>query len=160
MKNVMIVIAFTFGMIAGAQVSMDLPAVSKIMIDDNAIVEIKYAPTSRIQFSGTQQEFINRVATDSGVLMIKDNQSGKKIRARIYTANLSAIQISGNADVTVEGFNTINQLSVSIKENSKLDMGNIKINNLLIDQEKSSTVIAPGAKSTQLIMDGALIDTY
>lgn len=159
MKNFLLLFAFAIGMMVQAQISMDLPSVSKIMIEDNATVEIRYSPTSKIQFSGSQQEFNDRVVADSELLMIKGNSSTKPVRARIYTSSLDAIQIAGNANVTVEGFSVLDRLNVYAKDNGELDLGKIKINSLLVEQNGSSKVSAPGAKNTRLIKDGVLTAT-
>ena len=157
MKNLLLMGAFAIGMVVQAQVSMDLPSISKIMVDDASSVEIRYGLSNKIQYSGSEEEFNDLVKATSGSLIIKGSakmDSNKRIR--IYLRDFSGIQVSGNSNVTVEGFKILERLNISAKDNAVLDMGTTPINKLMIDQEGSSTVTADGAKSTTLIKDGML----
>ena len=155
MKNLILVAAIIVAGIAHAQVSTEIDNYSKIKIDGNASVEILYSTDSRIQYSGSMEELNKNISKDSEKLMIEGDD--KNVRIRIFTNNLKAIQASGSARVLVNGFTSLSSLNVQTTENARLDLGDIRIENLSISQNDDSTVKSTGAISKTVIRNGKLV---
>ncbi|PRP67174.1 GIN domain-containing protein [Nonlabens agnitus] len=157
MKNLLLGIMLAIAGISTAQVSMEIDGFSSIKIDSDAIIEIRYAPTSKIQFNGSMEDMKSMISSTSNRLQVNGGNSATKIR--IYTRDLNAIQISGAASVTVNGFNALDRLTVMTNESASLDLGNTRINNLSINQSGNSNVTATGATSKTVIKDGVVVSS-
>ena len=134
---------------------METSSFTTIDIDSDATIEIRYSPSAKIQSSGSMDDLKSMVSTSANRLNLKGGDSNSKMR--IYTRSLNAIKVSGNANVTVEGFSSIDKLTVMTDENAKLDLGSTKINDLSINQNGNSSVNSTGAATTMLIKDGNMV---
>jgi hypothetical protein len=158
MRTLLFIIAMATGFCSTGQVSMDLEDFSRLQVDGNAIVEVRYGTDSKIQMATTPKDDARKMITNSsGVLRIKSDPNMEQMRVRVYTNDLDGIQAMGNARVKVIGFRPMNQLTVITKGNSTVDLGDLTVNKLVIDSSGVSAVNSKNSGTTIMKKNGKLV---
>lgn len=143
MKKILLIAAIAIAGTATAQVSKELNSFNRLKINSNAQIEIHHSISSKIQFSGNQNQLDQSITTnDDNTLELNSLTNNPADRYRIYTNNLQALQIDGNAKITFVGFDKLNRLSVKSNNAAQLDLGDMVVTNLVMDETKVGSRIA------------------
>jgi len=159
MKKIFLIAAIAIAGTATAQVSKELNRFNRLKINSNAQIEIHKSTTSKIQFTGNEIELNQAVVSNNDGTLELVSLNDINSRYRIYTANIQALQIDGNAQVTFVGFGKLERLSVKTSNEALLDLDNTLVKNLLIDKENSSTVRVADTNSGTYRVDGKETDS-
>ncbi|KQC34202.1 hypothetical protein AAU57_13295 [Nonlabens sp. YIK11] len=154
MKKIILIACLAIAGTINAQVSKDLNRFNRIKIDSNAQIEVHLSQTSKIQFSGSEDQLDQYIISNEvGTLELRTSND-KDSRYRIYTNDLKALQIEGNAIVTFKGFDTLDRLSIKTSKDALVDLGSIVVTNLVVDKDKDSTVRVAAASGATYRIDG------
>ena len=160
MKNVVLVLALLIVAFAKAQTVQEVEDFHRIMIDTDAQVEVIYSPKSQVMMNLSEDQLSDlKVDVKNGALVIKQLNDKKinDLRIRIYTNRVSALAVKGDTEVSLSRFKFQNDLVVQTSDNSSVDLGELKVENLNIMRTKNSSVVCKEAKNTKETVDGVAV---
>lgn len=160
MKNVVLVFALLVVAFAKAQSVQEVEDFHRIMIDTDAQVEVIYSPKSQVMMNLPEDQLTNlNVDVKNGALIIKQLNDKKieDLRIRIYTNRISALAVKGDTEVSLSRFKFQNDLVVQTSDNSSVDLGELKVENLNIMRTKNSSVVCKDAKNRKETVDGVVV---
>ncbi len=160
MKNVVLVFALLIVAFAKAQSVQEVEDFHRIMIDTDAQVEVIYSPKSQVMMNLSEDQISDlKVEVKNGALIIKklNDEKINDLRIRIYTNRVSALAVKGDTDVSLSRFKFQNDLVVQTSDNSSVDLGELKVENLNIMRSKNSKVTCKAAKNTKETVDGVVV---
>lgn len=158
MKKILFIAIITVAATVQAQVSKNVNSFKRLLIDSNATVEIIKSNDSKVQFTGNAVE-LDQIITknDSEVLKIQSKENDLNQHYRIYTNDLVALQIDGNAKVTFKGFDSLKVLSIKTTKDSNVDLGKTLVANLVINRNANSSVKVAEVNTKTEIVDGKTV---